>query len=130
MKTRMLISGIVSVLKNRLLISGIMWLFAGVSLLYKGFRLLHGWPWIVLALLVGFIKGYFVLSKTVDKMKDRVPGVKSILLIGVMIGLSWAMKFLPPQVRGFVDVAVGHALLHGASRYLWYLLPRSISKPR
>lgn len=117
-------------MKNWLLVSAVLWLCAGLSLLYKGFHLIDGGLWIGLAIAVGLAKGHFVLSKTVKRMREERPGLRSVLLIGLMVGMGMSLRFVPNQVRGFIDVAVGHALLYGAGLYLWYWLPRSISKAR
>ncbi len=96
----------------------------------KGFQLIEGSIWIALAVIVGLAKGHFVLSKTVHRMREKAPGVKYLLLIGLMVSMGMALRFVPNQVRGFIDIAVGHALLYGGVLYLWYWLPRSISKAR
>ncbi len=118
------------IMKSWLLVSGVLWIFAGTSLLMKGFQLIEGSIWIALAVIVGLAKGHFVLSKTVHRMREKAPGVKYLLLIGLMVSMGMALRFVPNQVRGFIDIAVGHALLYGGVLYLWYWLPRSISKAR
>lgn len=87
--------------------------------------------WIMLALLVGFFKGRFMLAKTVYRVVFRlrqlpepisirsVYRLRDVALIGVMIGLGLCMKWfaVPLEIRGFVDVAVGSALINGAVLY-------------
>lgn len=84
---------------------------------------------IVLGLLVGFIKGRFVMVRAVQRMvkkleqlSDPIPfskayGVRDLFLIGGMIGLGIGLRFVPLDVRGFIDVAVGAALMNGAMCY-------------
>lgn len=78
------------------------------------------------ALIIGFFKGRFVLSKTVERTTARLKEATSIfslftpaylVLIAVMVGLGILVRFLPLDIRGFVDVAIGAALLNGAMLY-------------
>lgn len=113
----------------------------GAFLFYKGLVFLDFDPVLIgVAWLVGLLKGYFVLSKTVEKGAIRLMtlptpirfrdayGPGYLALMGVMIALGVGLRFVPTVVRGMVDVAVGIALMYGA--YLWYELPRSISRAR
>jgi hypothetical protein len=134
--------------------SGLVWFAIGGFLTFKGLRLiseatfrndtlcfswqtLFGSPaqvgtlLIALGLVVGFIKGRFVLSKTVHRVSMRIMNLASPIrffdvyapsywiLIGSMIGLGISLRFLPIpiDVRGFIDVAVGSALLNGSMLY-------------
>ncbi len=86
---------------------------------------------IATALLVGFIKGRFVLSKTVKRVIARIASLPNpaplsqlysfryYLIIVGMMGLAMLLKWLPIGVdmRGWVDVAVGSALINGATLY-------------
>ncbi|MBS0606031.1 MAG: hypothetical protein KF898_06735 [Parachlamydiales bacterium] len=86
---------------------------------------------IVLGLMLGFLKGRFVLSKTVQRVVQRiislplpikisqVYGVRYLALIGFMVLLGMSLKWfkLPLEVRGLVDVAIGSALMNGALGY-------------
>lgn len=140
--------------RNWIAISGFIWLLVGSLLLYKGLVLISdavltpnsfcsrlqgtfgspqkaGTVLIALALVVGFLKGRFILSKTVKRVSLRITSLplpirfKSVyapsywILIGGMMGLGMTMRFLPipVDVRGFVDVAVGAALMNGAMLY-------------
>ncbi len=117
-------------------ISGLIWAMVGFLLLYKGLGILGTLPdqnvatWLVAGgLLVGFIKGRFVLSRTVNRISTRIAGLsepvhflevypKSYwILLSSMMGLGMLMRMLPANVHGFVDVAVGSALLNGAALY-------------
>lgn len=82
-------------------------------------------------LLLGFLKGRMVLGKTVNRQVARLstlPNPASLkhlytkahyLLIALMIALGISLRYLPISLdtRGFVDVAVGSALMNGAMLY-------------
>jgi hypothetical protein len=117
-------------------ISGLIWAVAGIFLLYKGLKILSGlsdtntasW-WIAAGLFIGFLKGRFVLARTVQRISKRILSLpapihfvdaypKSYwLLISSMMALGVAMRLVPDQWHGFIDVAVGSALLNGAMVY-------------
>lgn len=135
--------------------SGFLWFISGVMLLYKGLHLISGaafqadslcaawcakWQgffgtpqqagtvFIGIGLLLGFIKGRFVLSKSVGRVVSRIaslpPHFRFVdaysrsywILIACMVGLGMSFRFLPIPVdlRGTVDVAIGSALVNGA----------------
>jgi len=89
-----------------------------------------------LALLLGYIKGRFVLMKSVKRVVSRIlsltPPIKVkqvytkgyfILLLSMMfLGLS--VRFLPiaSDVRGFIDLTIGAALMNGALLYFRFTL--------
>ena len=140
--------------RNWIAVSGFIWLAVGILLLYKGLHLIadgtisnaslsfrmqgffgspqqSGTSLIAAGLLVGFLKGRFVLSKTVRKVALRISSLQTPIrfssvypasywiLIGAMMALGMLMKFLPIPVdlRGFIDTAVGSALIQGAMLY-------------
>jgi hypothetical protein len=142
---------------SALILSFASWLSIGIFLLYKGLRILVDLAamgsesslmtklgkiaggheqavlcYIFIALFLGFIKGRFVLSKTVNRLTDRLFALGRnvslseiyprmyFLLIGSMILLGISLKWLPiaPEVRGVVDVAVGSSLINGSLQYL------------
>ena len=86
---------------------------------------------IATALIIGFIKGRFVLAKTVRRVVERIMSLPQpikfaqvysrgyLMLIAGMILLGLSMKWLgfPSEIRGFVDVAIGSALMNGAMAY-------------
>lgn len=86
---------------------------------------------VVAALMIGFLKGRFVLGKSAMKVMDRIRSMsnpaslsgiyspKYYLLIGgmVLLGMSIKVLGLPNDVRGFVDVTIGSALINGAMIY-------------
>ena len=86
---------------------------------------------ITVALLIGFMKGRFVLVKTVQRVVHRILSLAEpvqfrqvygrgyLFLIGGMILLGMSLKWLPVpiEVRGAVDVAVGAALINGSMAY-------------
>jgi len=85
--------------------------------------------WIAIALMIGFIKGRRIFSKSVDRSVMRIlslPNPSSLskiytpsyyLLLGAMILLGVLVRFTPQDVRGGVDIAVGSALINGAMLY-------------
>ncbi len=122
--------------KTAIFLSGAVWAVVGVWLLYKGLRLLSlsvdreaGSWWMAGGLLVGFIKGRFVLAKTVKRIAGRIDSLsepiqlktlypKSYwLLLGSMSLLGFVLQFFPIDWRAFIDVAVGSALINGAMLY-------------
>lgn len=85
--------------------------------------------WISLMLLVGFIKGRRIFSKSVKRSVDRIytlPNPASIgkiyspgyyALLGSMMMLGILARFTTLDIRGGVDIAVGSALINGAMLY-------------
>lgn len=83
------------------------------------------------ALTIGFLKARFVFAKTVKKFVARILltpsplklknvfSVKYLILIGSMMLLGMLMKVLPiaKDVRTFIDLTVGTALINGALQY-------------
>lgn len=83
------------------------------------------------ALFVGFFKGRVVFKKTVNRVVDRIRSqpspisIKSIyskgylFLIGGMMCMGMVFKFLPLplDVKGFIDFAIGSALINGSMLY-------------
>lgn len=86
---------------------------------------------IITGLILGFVKGRFVLVKTVRRVVERILSLDVpvkfsqvyskgyMALIGGMILLGMSMKWigLPAEVRGLIDVAIGSALMNGATAY-------------
>ncbi len=82
-----------------------------------------------LGLVIGFLKGRMVLAKTVRRVVDRILALPLpiqftqvyargyLFLIGGMVMLGVVMKWMPADVRGLIDVAVGCALLNGSMLY-------------
>lgn len=134
--------------------SGMVWALIGGWLLYKGIYLIaegtfgseaHN-SWIRkifgkkegsvqlavgFALLVGFLKGRFVLSKTVRRVCCRIASLplpispKDVysfsyvaLILGMMV-LGMSLRFFPlaMDLKGLVDVAIGSALFSGSFLY-------------
>ena len=86
---------------------------------------------VLLSLVVGLIKGRVALAKSAKrtvtrllstpaplKAKDVFP-LPYILLVMLMMLLGMSLKYfkVPYDIRGFVDVAVGSALINGAIIY-------------
>jgi hypothetical protein len=79
--------------------------------------------------LIGYFKGRYVLGKTVQKSIERLLSLsnpalhhlytkKYLILLGVMVLLGVLVRLAPLDVRGAVDVAIGTALITGATLYL------------
>lgn len=136
-------------------ISGFVWFFMGASLLYKGLHLMteaafqkgslcfqlqgtffktpqEGATFLMaVGLLIGFLKGRFVLAKTVRRVVSRIAALplpirlkdayspSYWILIGSMMLLGMTFRFLPIpiDVRGVIDIAIGSALINGAMLY-------------
>lgn len=135
-------------------ISGFLWFFIGTFLLYKGLHLIteaafqpdslcakwervFGSPqqaataFIAIGLIAGFLKGRFVLAKTVRRVVNRIALLplpirlrdaysrSYWILIGSMVALGMSFRFLPIpiDVRGTIDIAIGSALINGAMLY-------------
>lgn len=87
---------------------------------------------IVLGLIVGYLKGQYVLGKTVKREVNRIASLveptclsqlytkKYLILLAVMGFLGMVVRFSPLDLRGVVDVAVGTALICGAFRYFFH----------
>jgi hypothetical protein len=124
-----------------IVLSGAVWLIVGGFLLSMGLYLLilqsslHSRELVVLlvslGLVLGFIKGRFILSKTVQKAVKKVlfivepisffqvyPPIylgliASMMLLG--IGLKWLE--IASHIRGVIDIAVGFALINASIIY-------------
>lgn len=86
---------------------------------------------IIFSLMVGFMKGRFVLSKSANRVVQRILALPSpvplskaysrgyLILIASMILLGMSLKWLhlPEDIRGVIDVAIGSALMNGALVY-------------
>lgn len=82
-------------------------------------------------LLIGYMKGKYVLGKSAQKGVERIRSfpnptslkniysLKYYILLALMIGLGMSVKYLgfAKDVRGLVDVAIGSALVNGAMCY-------------
>jgi len=144
-----------------IVLSGLIWMGVGIFLLHKGLHYLvaagqavfnqthEGFSLILLigsmtgspekgamillclGLVLGFIKGRFVLKKTVSRIVNRIRSFPSplsikqlypkgyyIILFSMML-MGFLFKFLPLplDVKGFVDFTVGIALINGAMLY-------------
>jgi hypothetical protein len=85
--------------------------------------------WIAFALLIGFLKGRRVFSKSVQRSVSRILNLPNpaplsklytpsyYLLLGSMVVLGVLVRYTPLDVRGGVDVAIGSALINGAVLY-------------
>lgn len=84
---------------------------------------------IVAAILIGNFKGRFVLSKAANRGLERIRSLpnpsnivkiydkKYYLLLASMVLIGMVVKFFPHDIRGFIDVAIGTALINGSLHY-------------
>ena len=119
--------------------SGLLWGVIGGWLMSKGFRYLlwgapheFAWPLISVSLLLGHLKGKYVMRRAVMRIMDRVMILPQplplmqvyspayLLLMGAMITLGIGLKRvgLPPAYLGCIDLAIGFALLQGALHWI------------
>lgn len=131
-------------------LTGFLWFAIGSWLFYKGLKLVsqgafseegisslfgnrgRGAAFLVSGgLLAGYLKGRFVLHKTVGRVALRILSqplplsLKNIyapsywILIGSMMMLGMLLNILPvpPDLRGAIDIAIGSALINGAILY-------------
>lgn len=83
-----------------------------------------------LGLFVGVCKGRWVMRRAVSRgvrAIQQLPNpspmsalfsARFFLIVLVMLGMGWILRLFPDDVRGVVDIAVGAALLYGAT--CWY----------
>lgn len=125
--------------KAWIFVSGLIWVAAGFMLLYKGLRFLSDGvdaqnqaraTWLIaVGLLIGFIKGRFILSKTVRRLVLRIVSLEQPIrakdvypmsywiLLSSMMAMGFLLRYVPLEWRGCIDVAIGSALLNGSLLY-------------
>lgn len=86
---------------------------------------------VILALTIGYVKGRMVLGKTACKTIERlsvlespfplsklyVPRYYAILLVMMCLGFVFRFFSIAGDIRGFIDLTVGSALVHGSLVY-------------
>lgn len=86
---------------------------------------------IALGLFIGHFKGKYVLGKSVRRgvarilslpnptQLSKIYDLKYYILLGSMVALGMSIKYfgIPNDIRGFIDVAIGAALINGALIY-------------
>ena len=86
---------------------------------------------VAIALYIGYFKGRFVLGKSAKRGVARIAtlsnpapithiyGAKYYILLGGMIALGMSIKYigLNNDIRGFIDIIIGSALINGAMIY-------------
>jgi len=121
--------------------SGFSWLTIGFFLMLRGMSLLAPAKgaskedtvilWLFGALLVGFLKGRFVLTRAAKRIAARILSLPSplsfkhlynkryllVLLVMVSLGVCFRFLGLPDPLRGAIDLAIGSALINGAMAY-------------
>lgn len=89
-----------------------------------------------ICLLVGYLKGYFILNRSIKAGVQRIlsyPNPSEIknlyskkyylLIIGMMmLGVILRAAKLPEDIHGAIDLAIGSALLKGALTYFKYAI--------
>lgn len=135
--------------KTLVLLAGIIWIAIGTILLSVGLNYLVNHPpvftpsgaapiLIALALILGAVKGRFVLSRSAKRNCERLSQIKTpaplhqifpppfyfLIALMMLLGISMTYFELAPDIRGVVDVAVGAALINGAVAYF-----KAFSKP-
>ena len=100
---------------------------------------------IVIGLMIGFLKGKYVLSKTVQRMVQRIVslpaparlsqvygvGYLGLILVMMLLGMGLRWLHVPLDIRGVIDIAVGSALMNGALNYFrsaWHLRQQTVNK--
>ncbi len=138
-----------------IVLSGMIWMGVGVMLLIKGFSLLlhpvigasslllpyfdafsvsreqASLVLVASGLVLGFLKGRFVLAKSASRVIARIVSLPNplpitkmygrsyVILLASMILLGMSLRFLPVpyDLKGIVDVAIGSALTNGSAYY-------------
>lgn len=129
--------------KTLLALSGMVWMAIGVMLLRLGIIYMMDGSFmnegqetfacllIALALIAGNIKGKFVMRKAAVKSFKRITSYENptsifniynganyaLILVMMTIGMGMGLIGLKPDIRGFIDIAVGAALIQGAIHY-------------
>lgn len=88
--------------------------------------------WLMMvALVVGFLKGRFVLANTVQRVVARIqslplpirlwnayaPSYWMLISAMIFVGMGFRWLPIPVEYRGMVDVTIGSALANGAMLY-------------
>ncbi len=80
-------------------------------------------------LFVGYFKGRYILGKSAERESNRIKALPNpapaqnlyskryYILVALMMGIGIAMRLVPLDIRGWVDVAVGAALINGSVVY-------------
>ena len=121
--------------KGFIYLSGFLWFCIGTSLMFRGFKLLPNREdssqfyqnyLVFLSLLIGFFKGRFILYRSAKRVVTRIMALPKPVrlwhvyspaylgLIGLMIGLSFVLRFLPNEIRSFINLAIGFSLINGS----------------
>ncbi len=99
---------------------------------------------VALGILVGYVKGNVVMRKAAQRAYARISELPNpaplfsiysranYIILAIMMGLGLTMKFLDISydVRGFIDTAVGIALIQGAIHFFRFSRDASIAKQK
>lgn len=131
--------------KQHFLNAGFFWTVVGMVMAYFGTKWVWaGFPkkvalvWLVACVVVGLLKGEFVIGKAarraigrIDRLPERSPFFQVfttgqwMLVFGMMmLGMVIRFSGVPKNYRGLVLSAIGFALLW-ASKYFWNACNRS-----
>jgi len=125
--------------KALIVLSGMVWLLAGIILFIRAIQMMDAWTpigmaIILLGLAIGALKSHFVLSKVarrnIDRVKAMSPGKDKIclfafqppmsyLLIAIMMGAGITLRTFYPHSIYIVSLyfAIGAALLYSGIEY-------------
>lgn len=143
-------------------ISGLLWFVIGFVLLSKGINLIvqsmsdidqayfsliqifsphigaikSALLLVTVGLFIGYIKGRYILIKTVKRVVSRILDLTDpiriskvysmgyFLLLLTMVGIGISFRFMPlsPDIRGIIDLAIGAALMNGSLLYFRFAL--------
>lgn len=96
---------------------------------------------IAVCLFIGHLKGKHVLGKSAKRGVERIRtlpqpaslasiySAKYYILLAVMVGLGIAVRFLPNDIRGGIDVIIGAALINGALIYFRSAVQKKAPQP-
>jgi hypothetical protein len=93
------------------------------------------------SLYLGFLKARHIFSKTVHRLAINIQSLPNpanirlvfgkgyLLLIGFMMLLGMSLRYVgvPDDIRGFIDVAIGAALINGS--FLFFRKVQAIKNP-
>ncbi len=123
---------------------GIIWGFVGYKLVSKGIIYFAQAQslglltqemigiWVGVSLLIGFLKGKFILTKSADRvirhivsqeepliLKRFLPKSFLIVMMSMMfLGISLRYIGIPLMIKGVIDISVGTALIFGAFHFV------------
>jgi len=130
--------------KTHLLITAVIWPLIGIMLSCRGLSRVigSGYYWlIIVGIVVGSLKSYFILDKTARKGIDRILRFGDNTCIGAVYSIkTWGMVFgmigmgiifrnssFPPHLLGALYITIGWGLLM-SSRHAWITWYRLVTQ--